>query len=238
MGHTWSAGRRAGILSGTGAVVLFLLWRRLRAPARMPYRTQWNHMLARRYGTTTANQCVDRPGQIIRELCAGYSFPRHLMLHYHVTWQILPALAMYRTLVEELEDSLIARDVVSQLVWQELRPIYRIATASFAPLPAPFPFWRMLVQIAMKTIFPPSGWRTRPAANTARCFGFDIVGCVYLDILRTLGAPELAPIFCQMDDRLAQLIPSSIGWRRAGTLARGQDRCDFRWINRGRREQS
>ena len=231
MRYRLSERRRAGLLIGLSAATLFLLSRHLRMPTYMPHRTQWERALARRYGTGIATQYANHAEQLFHNLCAGFPRPRHPVLNYHVTYQILPALAIYRTLCEELDDPYTARDIAEQLVWEELRPTYRVATAPLTYLPAPFPLWQALVHMAMKTVFPPAGWRTRPANNTAQGYGFDIVGCVYFDTLRALGAPELTSIFCQMDDRLAQLIPSSIAWRRAGTLARGQAQCDFRWID-------
>ena len=169
-------------------------------------------------------------GAISHRLCARRPLPRHPVLRYHVLYQILPALAIYRTLCEELVDPRRAYDEVERLVWEELRPIYRPATTLLARLPDPFACWRVLVRVAMRTIFPPAGWRTRPQRGVTQALR---IRHHWLRLLRhtpeTWMRQNWRRYFARLDDRLAQLTPDCIAWHRSGTLARGQACCDFRW---------
>lgn len=63
----------------------------------------------------------------------------------------------------------------------------------------------------------------------AGCFGFDIRRCLYFDILREAGKPELAPILCEYDNILADSIKDWIRFTRHETIASGDKRCDFRY---------
>ena len=229
MSSTPQRGRFAGVFLIFTLAALMLQRHYLSAPARLPHRRRWQSVLGNRYDASISAHCLLRAEEQYRTLCARRPLPRHPVLRYHVIYQILPALAIYRALCEELVNPRRAYDEVELLVWEEVRPIYRPATTLLTRLPDPFACWRVLVRVAMRTTFPSAGWLTRPIATSPRHFGFDVIGCVYFDTLRDLDAPELAPIFCQMDDRLAQLTPDCITWHRSGTLARGQVCCDFRW---------
>ena len=64
------------------------------------------------------------------------------------------------------------------------------------------------------------------------CFGFDIQKCLYFDILREAGKPELGPILCDYDNILADAIESWIQFTRHETIASGDNRCTFRYCKK------
>lgn len=63
----------------------------------------------------------------------------------------------------------------------------------------------------------------------AGCFGFDIRRCLYFDILREAGKPELGPILCEYDNIFADSVKDWITFTRHETIATGDKRCDFRY---------
>lgn len=60
-------------------------------------------------------------------------------------------------------------------------------------------------------------------------FGFDYTRCPYYEFFIGEGVPELTCAFCEMDWRLAELMPSRIEMQREHTLPTGGGRCDFRY---------
>jgi hypothetical protein len=64
------------------------------------------------------------------------------------------------------------------------------------------------------------------------CFGFDIQKCLYFDILREAGKPELGPILCDYDSILADAIENWIEFTRHETIASGDKRCTFRYCKK------
>jgi hypothetical protein len=64
------------------------------------------------------------------------------------------------------------------------------------------------------------------------CFGFDIQKCLYFDILREAGKPELGPILCDYDSILADAFESWIHFTRHETIASGDKRCNFRYCRK------
>ena len=64
------------------------------------------------------------------------------------------------------------------------------------------------------------------------CFGFDINRCLYFEILREAGKPELGPILCEYDRILAATLDPWISFKRRETIASGDKRCDFRYCRK------
>jgi hypothetical protein len=64
------------------------------------------------------------------------------------------------------------------------------------------------------------------------CFGFDLQKCLYFDILREAGKPELGPILCDYDNILANAVVNWIEFTRHETIATGDKRCTFRYCKK------
>ena len=57
-------------------------------------------------------------------------------------------------------------------------------------------------------------------------YRMDILSCPYCRYFTELGCPELTKIFCDNDERVYGDLPG-LSFRRAGTLGKGADCCDF-----------
>ena len=71
-----------------------------------------------------------------------------------------------------------------------------------------------------------AGFRQENCREGKRSFCMDIVQCPYHAHCLQEGVPELGHVFCDSDDYNYGQLPG-IRFRRSGTLARGNDRCDF-----------
>lgn len=69
-------------------------------------------------------------------------------------------------------------------------------------------------------------------AQEEGCFGFDIQKCLYFDILREAGKPELGPILCEYDKIFMNFVESWIQFTRHETIATGDKRCTFRYCKK------
>lgn len=69
---------------------------------------------------------------------------------------------------------------------------------------------------------------------------FAITRCLYNDVLRSLGYPEVIPVFCALDviwTAEATNAPFPLTFDRPTTLARGDDRCRFYFGKRDQQSQ-
>lgn len=56
---------------------------------------------------------------------------------------------------------------------------------------------------------------------------FDMTQCLYCDLCKKYGCPELPPCFCHTDDVTSGHIHEKILWNRTKTMGEGGDVCDF-----------
>lgn len=79
----------------------------------------------------------------------------------------------------------------------------------------------------------PEGFVMRRVDSPGDLLAFDVERCPIATYLAAQGVPELGPLICEVDNLLAETLPG-ISLRRTGTIARGAQRCDFRY----RRDES
>ncbi len=67
-----------------------------------------------------------------------------------------------------------------------------------------------------------------------RCDGqeihFNFHRCVYWDVTKQFGCPELCCVFCERDDISFSGLAPKINFLRSGTLGGGAACCDFHFI--------
>ena len=62
--------------------------------------------------------------------------------------------------------------------------------------------------------------------GSKRC-KFDMTKCLYCDLCRKYGCPELVPCFCHTDDVTSGHMHEKLLWNRTKTMGEGGDVCDF-----------
>ncbi len=68
--------------------------------------------------------------------------------------------------------------------------------------------------------------------NDENCYGFDIKKCLYFELLKNAGLPELGPILCEFDNILSSTIDKWVSFKRHETIASGDKRCTFRYCKK------
>jgi hypothetical protein len=154
-------------------------------------------------------------------------FPQRI-LRVHLHQVILPGLALYETLLDEGGDQAFVLAEVEAL-FEATFGRFSAAMSLLNKVPDSFSLFRWITRRTLQLGFPAAGWEITTVQDDEHCIAFDYTRCFYLDVLTAYGVPELAPLYCKMDDMLYESLPAAIAWHRSGTLAQGADRCDFRW---------
>ena len=64
------------------------------------------------------------------------------------------------------------------------------------------------------------------------CYSFNMNRCLYYEILREAGKPELGPILCEYDRILTESFSDWVILRRHETIASGDKHCTFRYCKK------
>ncbi len=198
-------------------------------PRSMPdlYSTQRN--LAKLHGEVRAGFLAGKMQERYDQQMAKRPRFSHPALRFHLESNILPGLAIYQVLCDELGDRVAAQAETEQILAANFAPQRKPLWQFVGRFPEPFRLVRSSLRWIMRFGFPSEGWETQWVEDNPQRIGFDISRCFYLDVLTALGAPELTRTFCILDDYDARQMPPAILFERSGTLGRGQPVCDFRY---------
>ena len=196
----------------------------------MPHARARRNLLAKSFGRVEAQSVISRAENLyagfIQQVPLGTSSNGQKMLK----GRLYPGLAVYRSLLEIVEDQ--------EAVLDQMEPLFK---ASFVNnllpgihllnlLPDPFPIVRYVMR---KMAFGADGvYEQEIVEDTPDTFAFNTHKCIIHETLLSHDAGELTPLFCSTDDWLAAALPK-ISWERTQTLGRGGDYCDFRWSRGG-----
>lgn len=70
-------------------------------------------------------------------------------------------------------------------------------------------------------------------ADARKGYAFDIRACLYWELFRKHGRPDLGPVLCEYDHILFDVLKEYVAFGRSGTLASGRSCCDFRCAKAG-----
>jgi hypothetical protein len=147
----------------------------------------------------------------------------HPKLQWHLEANILPALALYRVLLEDGLTAEAARDQVMRVMQASLVEENRFRMALLRHLP--FGLVRRIVKRTLKHDFPEPGFSVVWVEDSPDRLAFCMTHCLYLDTLAYYGALELLPAFCTNHDAEYGLLEPGIHFERAGTA--GAPACNF-----------
>ncbi len=198
-------------------------------PRGLPDLAGTQRTLARLHGEVTGGFLAGKMAARYEQLMARRPRFNHPALRMHLEGNILPGLAIYQVLSEELGDRAAAQAETEQILAVNFTPKRKTLWAALGKLPEPFRLVRAAMRRIMQFGFPAQGWETEWVEDNDQRIGFDLTRCFYLDVLTSLGAPELTSTFCALDDYDARQMPAGLIFERSGTLARGQTHCDFRY---------
>ncbi len=211
-----------------GGVIAFVASRRRSGPPRIRHLGAWQRALAETRGEVKAATLAARVQARFEKLYNERPRFAHRALRDHLENNILPGLALYQTLLDELDQEAALAEV-DRLFGDSFGQVARWAPyLGYAP--NLFKLLRQFGRWSLQNNFPPQGWELEWVEDSEQTFAFNMHSCFYLNVLSAYDAPELTPVYCRMDDLLYEALPPSVHWERTKTLGRGDDCCDFCWM--------
>jgi hypothetical protein len=186
--------------------------------------------LERRWGREAAERILVSFRAEHEETCKDGRMAKGVM-GFHLT-AARQGLALYRALARELGEGEDAVDATHQVIWDAFLKAPSVFLGYLMSRSKdPFAVFARGMDWVNARVFPTTGWE-RAKVEVEGGIGFDYTGCFYNDYMREMGAPELTPIFCEMDVRQAECFPPQIAFERTRTLSVGDALCDFRFYHR------
>jgi hypothetical protein len=187
----------------------------------------WKRALASKYGLQKAVLWAAKVQARYELLFAARPRFRNPALRTHLEAHILPGIALYQVLKEEVGDPLKALADIDICFSAHAQASSMAQQASLLDLlPGGFTILRLANRTVLRTSFPDQGWQIEWVEDSPDCIAYNITACFYLNVLSAYGVPELTAHFCALDDQLYGNL-KTIAWERTETLGRGNARCNF-----------
>jgi len=201
-----------------------------RPPSTVPHMRVFQKALAKELGTEATTTITETTKLQYCELIHERELPSNKALAVHLDQYIFPGLALYKALRAQGMDPERALSLVRASL-----EAWALRTRRFVEIfgRMPFYFWAMRRFIKKMVVagFPPEGWRIEWLEVSNERIAFNMKSCFYLETLIEYGAPELAPLYCDVDDMMHESSTTCVKWKRLETIARGDDLCDFQFIH-------
>lgn len=147
----------------------------------------------------------------------------------HLQSNLFPALSYYQILRDDGMDEEQALAHVRRET-QRAAGIKRDRMKRLARIPFAYTVYRLAVKGYMRKNFPAEGWETRWVRRDAGEIHFDLHRCLYWEVTRQYGCPELCTVYCENDIIAFSGLMPGIRFERSGTLGQGAVCCDFHFI--------
>jgi hypothetical protein len=195
----------------------------------MPHADLFGKAILGELGEVTTTEVVQESRNRYRELLDGRHLYANRALRNHLERNILPGIALYQTLKsgEGTEGQALQ---LAELAFHEWGMASRQTMTRVGRLP--FFYWllRVTAKPMMRRNFPEEGWEIKWVEISSEQTSFNMRSCFYLQVLEDYGVPELAPLYCSVDDAIYEGVSPYVKWARKRTLARGDEYCDFRFV--------
>ena len=205
---------------------------------------RWLAWLGARKLDRWLHQMPESPGHLRIDALARYqtlagdaSWPRDPVLRWHLAGYLLPGVALYRGLQAAGWPAKQAADVVGMLLEGDTQPRRRRFERR-GRRRGFFTVFAIMIRLLTRLVYPSPGWEVEWLETSRHRIAFDMTGCYYLATLTQLGAGELTPVYCRVDDILYEGLSPEFSWRRTTLLATGGERCDFRFERLRREDQA
>lgn len=181
------------------------------------------------FGEERAGRIIEELGAIFRRESDSWPETDRGVFRYHRA-NLTLGLSLYKAMREVLGEKKDLVGDVHRMVWDAgPRKVFRPAGFVLGLFKDQHRVFARAAEMVNRYMFPVPPYR-RSYVEVEGGMGFDYTKCFYYDFLSERGVPELTRAYCDMDNRMMELMPDSIEFRREHFIGKGDDRCDFRYF--------
>ena len=186
----------------------------------------FSRLLPVRIGQERAEQVMTLAWNRLEQLLTAHA-GESKALRTHTEGSLYPAISVY----EALQQSGIPQaDALKIMDWMCCQRAEKQARMIRLSLKIPGLYRKMPAIFRWMTVHnfgEAAGFQARFYETDKTCCKFDMTRCIYYEICRDHGCPELTACFCHTDDVTDGHMHPKIRWHRTQTIGEGGSLCDF-----------
>jgi hypothetical protein len=177
-----------------------------------------------------AEAVLDGAQTIFHDIVLEHPLPEQRSLRSHTAGKIYPGAALYLALMRSGYSQDTAFKIMED-VFRQWGKMQRRRIELMAKWPIYYSLLKYLIRFQISLSFPEEGWEIEWIEVSRKQISIKMTSCHYLDVLSNLGLAELTRLYCWMDDLIHEEVSPYVAWARDQTLGRGDECCDFQFIN-------
>lgn len=151
-------------------------------------------------------------------------------LNDHMVMRILPAIALYNTLIRTGFTKEKALDILEKEGQKRARQI-KLKKAALKKLPFLFTMYRLRFRHLASHRFPNAGWERRWGKINNKEINVETTKCLNYDMCQKYNCPELCKVFCNVNRTIFSAYMPHIALDMPETLINGDDKCVYHFYN-------
>ena len=151
-------------------------------------------------------------------------------IKWHMDKNMLPTIAMYLAFKQFKITCERAYDYTSEILQIACKKAQR-KNLFLGKIPFGYSLFKLFCKSIITEQYPKEGWNTEWIKYNNEEIHIDFTSCIYMETTRIYNCIELCPLFCANDDITLAAYSPNIIFERSETIGRGQNKCDFHFIN-------
>lgn len=151
-------------------------------------------------------------------------------IKWHMETNMLPAIAIWQAF-KQFEQTADKAYEYTDEVLQIARLKNQKKNQPIGKSPFGYFLYKLFCKSIMQREYPPQGWSIEWVRYDREEIHFNMKSCIYHEITKKYDCAEMCPLFCANDDVVLLGYQPAVVFERGGTIALGQDVCDFHFLN-------
>ena len=194
------------------------------------YFPYFNHFCIEKFGPDLGSAINDAAENILLKLLKEADYRNNKYIQWHMDTNMLPTIAIYMAF-KKFEITAGKAYAYTDEALQPARLINRRKNQAIGRLPFGYYAFKLFCRPAVIKQYPGQGWDIEWIRYDKHELHFNMNSCIYLETTQKYHCAEMCPLFCANDDVILSGYQPAIVFERKGTLALGQDVCDFHFKN-------
>lgn len=182
------------------------------------------------FGEEQGKGIIERTNQHYEKLMAEMDDRGNQSIRLHMSTNMLPTIAYYKTLLQEGYTKEKAYDYTLKMT-QKAAEAFREKNRALVKFRFGYNLFKLFCKMIIQKSYPKEGWEVEWVKFDGQEIHMNFNGCVYYDTVCRYDCPELCTVFCKNDPTVFSGYEPAILFKREGTIAEGKTFCDFHFYN-------
>lgn len=190
----------------------------------------FNKECINKFGSKIGNNIIGDAEQRLKKMISEVDDRNNKTIRWHLEKCLLPTIAMYLALKYCEHTSSVAYSYTLDFC-QNVAQNQKKRIQFLGNLPFGYFIFKFLGKKQILKMYPEVGWCTEWVRYDRKEIHFNYHSCLYKETTDKYQCAEMCSVFCENDVTIFSGFAPNIVFERRGTLANGDEKCDFHFKN-------